>query len=86
MKNDFNIKEDFNVDTTDTESYYYWLNNPNIKIGNKKSSLKRWVVLNNYNANDLIGTIGAEELKDKCLIIEMRLRLVMLFAATDSNA
>lgn len=70
LKKNFDLEASFDIDTLNTGSHYYWLNNPNIKIGNKKSTLKKWVILNNYDAAGLIGTIGAEEFQEKCLIID----------------
>ena len=64
------ITHDFNVDTVDTEDYYYWLRNPNIKIGSESSRVKDWIVRNDYDAEGVIGTIGAKEFSERVLIID----------------
>ncbi|MFH6604348.1 hypothetical protein ACEZ3G_12725 [Maribacter algicola] len=64
------INRDFIIDTVDTEDYYYWLRNPNIKIGNKISAVKDWIVRNDYDAEGVIGTIGAKEFSERALIID----------------
>lgn len=64
------IFNDFNVDSIGTGESYYWVRNPNIKIGNTPSAVKNWLVRTDYDAEGVIGTIGAEELKNRCLIID----------------
>lgn len=86
LKNYYNIKEVFNIDTVGTENYYYWLRNPNIKIGNKNTAVKDWVVRTDYDAEGVIGTIGAEELKERILIIDFpNDKLAILDSITENH-
>lgn len=64
------INSAFDVDTVGTEDYYYWLKEPNIKIGKSPTAVKNWIVRNDYDADGVIGTIGAEEIKDRILVID----------------
>lgn len=64
------ISHDFTVDTVGTESSYYWIRNPNITIGSVQTVVQDWVVRTTYDAEGVIGTIGAEELKNRSLILD----------------